>query len=94
MVWFTLSSTVYVPYCMAQLDSDVRIDGMFLDLLDTEWRKDKLPDEDIYVPIEELPEIEPDNGDTTESIKEQEKKWNDVDLQEFLKTLNQTKQNQ
>lgn len=43
---------------MAVPDSEVRIDGQLLDLIDAEWRNDTLPDEDIEVPIEELPETE------------------------------------
>lgn len=43
---------------MAVPDSEVRIDGQLLDLIDAKWREDTLPDEDIEVPIEELPETE------------------------------------
>lgn len=43
---------------MAVPDSEVRIDCQLLDLIDAEWKEDALPEEDIEVPIEELPETE------------------------------------
>lgn len=51
-----------------------------MDLIDEKWREDKLPEEDIAVPQMELPEIEPENGPTTETLKEQEQKWTDLAL--------------
>ncbi|XP_039249090.2 anaphase-promoting complex subunit 13-like [Styela clava] len=72
---------------MATPDSEVRIDGRLLDLIDDEWREDTLPEEDVEVPLEELPELEQDNGNTHETMKEQDMKWNDINLQEFLQTL-------
>ncbi|KAH3702550.1 hypothetical protein DPMN_077574 [Dreissena polymorpha] len=62
------------------MDSEVTRDGRLMDLIDDEWRKDKLPEEDIAVPQMELPEIEPENGPTTETLKEQEQKWSDLAL--------------
>lgn len=72
---------------MAIPDSEVRIDGRLIDLIDKEWREDVLPDEDIDVPIDELPEAEQDNGTSRETVKEQEMKWNDLNLQQFLQSL-------
>ena len=43
--------------------------------------QEKLPDEDIAVPIAELPDPEADNGSAGESMKEQENKWTDLGLQ-------------
>uniref|UniRef100_A0A8D2FUP6 Anaphase-promoting complex subunit 13 n=1 Tax=Theropithecus gelada TaxID=9565 RepID=A0A8D2FUP6_THEGE len=47
----------------------------------TRDREDKLPYEDVAIPLNELPEPEQDNGGTTESVKEQEMKWTDLALQ-------------
>lgn len=55
-------------------------DGRLMDLIDAEWREDKLPEEDIAVPQMELPEIEQENGPSTETLKEQEQKWTDLAL--------------
>lgn len=62
------------------MDSQVTRDGRLMDLIDSEWREDKLPEEDIAVPQMELPEIEPENGPSTETLKEQEQKWTDLAL--------------
>ena len=34
-----------------------------MDIVDDAWRKDKLPEEDIAVPLSELPDPESDNGE-------------------------------
>ncbi|XP_053554907.1 anaphase-promoting complex subunit 13 [Bombina bombina] len=63
------------------MDSEVQRDGRILDLIDDAWREDKLPYEDVTIPLNELPEPEQDNGGATESVKEQEMKWADLALQ-------------
>lgn len=55
-------------------------DGRLMDIVDQAWAKDKLPDEDVSVPQMELPELEPDNGNTNETLREQEQKWVDLAL--------------
>ncbi len=62
------------------MDSEVLREGRMMDIVDREWREDRLPHEDIDVPLMELPELEPDNGNTTETLKEQEQKWTDLAL--------------
>ncbi|XP_048254267.1 anaphase-promoting complex subunit 13-like [Haliotis cracherodii] len=62
------------------MDSEVQRDGRLMDIIDEKWREDRLPMEDIMVPQLELPEIEPDNGPTTETLREQEQKWSDLAL--------------
>ena len=62
------------------MDCDVIRDGRLLDIVDQKWREDKLPKEDIDVPQLELPELEPDNGHTNETLREQEQKWSDLAL--------------
>lgn len=54
------------------------LDGRLQDLVDDDWRKDELPDEDVAVPIAELPDPEADNGANGESMREQENKWTDL----------------
>ncbi|ERL96114.1 hypothetical protein D910_01086, partial [Dendroctonus ponderosae] len=61
-------------------DSEVQIDGRFIDLTDDAWRYDKLPDEDIEVPLHELADPEADSGDVHLTLKEQEQKWGDIML--------------
>ena len=75
------------------MDSQVVVDGLvlrgsdsqvaaghFLDIVEKSWREDKLPDDDIAVPIAELPDPEADNGDSTLTLKEQDQKWKDLAL--------------
>nr|XP_020459976.1 anaphase-promoting complex subunit 13 isoform X1 [Monopterus albus] len=64
-----------------RMDSEIQRDGRVLDLTDDAWREDKLPYEDVTIPLSELPEAEQDNGGSTESVKEQEMKWTDLALQ-------------
>lgn len=59
------------------------MDGRLIDLIDERWREDKLPMEDVAVPQMELPELEPDNGPTIETLREQEQKWADLNLHAF-----------
>uniref|UniRef100_A0A8C9DUA2 Anaphase-promoting complex subunit 13 n=1 Tax=Prolemur simus TaxID=1328070 RepID=A0A8C9DUA2_PROSS len=61
--------------------SEVQRDGRILDLIDNAWQEDKLPYEDVVMPLNELLEPEQANGGTTESVKEQEMKWTDLALQ-------------
>ncbi|CAB1316582.1 unnamed protein product [Coregonus sp. 'balchen'] len=63
------------------MESEVQRDGRVLDLTDDAWREDRLPYEDVTIPLSELPEAEQDNGGSTESVKEQEMKWSDLALQ-------------
>ena len=63
------------------MDSEVQRDVRILGLTDDAWQEDKLPYEDVAIPLNELLEPEQDNGGTTESVKEQEMKWTDLALQ-------------
>ncbi|CAM1307676.1 Uncharacterised protein g4663 [Pycnogonum litorale] len=62
------------------MDSQVMRDGRLMDIADKKWREDKIPDEDIAIPVQELPDPEPDNGNNNDTLKEQEQKWNDIGL--------------
>ena len=48
--------------------------------------KDQLPEEDIAVPLSELPDPEADNGNTGESVREQENKWTDLALNQLAES--------
>lgn len=57
------------------MNSEVLRDGGILDWFDGAWWEDKLPYEAVAIPLNELPELEQDNGGTPESVKEQEMEW-------------------
>uniref|UniRef100_A0A8D2BAV0 Anaphase-promoting complex subunit 13 n=1 Tax=Sciurus vulgaris TaxID=55149 RepID=A0A8D2BAV0_SCIVU len=69
------------------MDSKVQRDGRILDLIDDAWREDKLPYEDVAIPLNELPEPEQDKGGIRESVKEQETKWTDLALQDLHENI-------
>ena len=39
-----------------------QVDGRLLEIVEDAWKKEKLPEEDIAVPMAELPDPEADNG--------------------------------
>ena len=61
------------------MDSQVQVEGCLLDVVTDDWRKEKLPLDEITVPISELPDPEADNGQT-DSLRQQESKWTDLAL--------------
>lgn len=63
------------------MDSQVCVNGRLLDLIDDAWRKDKLPLDEITVPLSELPDPESDNGDSHLTLRELEQKWNNLALE-------------
>merc|ERR1712038_1720517 len=70
------------------MDSQFQVDGRLLEIVDDTWKKEKLPEEDIAVPIAELPDPEADNGAQGESMKEQESKWTDLGLNQLAESTN------
>ena len=79
-----------VSFYIISYDCQVQVDGRrLLEIVDDAWRKEKLPDEDIAVPIAELPDPEADQGANGESMREQENKWTDLALNN-LSESNQT----
>ncbi|GAB6027424.1 hypothetical protein CHUAL_001690 [Chamberlinius hualienensis] len=62
------------------MDSEVMREGRLMDIIDEKWASDKLPDDDIEVPALELPDAEPDNANSQETLKEQDQKWTDLAL--------------
>lgn len=67
-------------------DCLARSDGRLIDLADSTWREDKLPNDDIDVPPSELPDPDADNGDSHVTLKEQEQKWTDLALNQLSTT--------
>ena len=67
------------------MDSQVQVEGRLLDIVTDDWRKEKLPLDDIAVPLAELLDPEADNGQT-ESLRQQENKWSDLALQSVQDT--------
>lgn len=62
------------------MDSQVRADGRLLELVEDAWREQRLPSEDVLVPVGELPDPEADTGDAHLTLREQEHKWPDIAL--------------
>ncbi|XP_035871677.1 anaphase-promoting complex subunit 13-like [Phyllostomus discolor] len=52
------------------MDRGAQRDGRIWGLIHDAWRGDKLPCEDVAIPLSELPEPEPDSSGSTESAKE------------------------
>ncbi|KAH9414081.1 anaphase-promoting complex subunit 13 [Dermatophagoides pteronyssinus] len=64
------------------MDSELIRNGRLTFLIDSTWREDvsNLPQEDIFVPNIHLPDPEPDNGTSNETLKELDLKWTDLAL--------------
>lgn len=62
------------------MDSQVQLDGRLLELVDSGWRTDSLPSDEIAVPIQELPDPEPDATTPNQTLRQQEHKWQDLML--------------
>lgn len=77
-------------FVVKYLDSEPKDERRLMDIVDDEWRLEKLPLDDIKVPAQELPDPEADNGNT-DSLRQQEMKWTDMALGSMLGN-NQTNQ--
>ena len=66
------------------MDSIPTVNGQLLEIVDDAWRSEKLPAEDIAVPINELPDPEADSGDNHLTINQQENRWTDLALPSLL----------
>ena len=54
----------------------------YIDVVDEQWRKDQLPNNNILIPEKELPPSDDtDAVNFSETLKEQEEKWTDLGLQ-------------
>jgi len=72
------------------MDSQVQVEGRFLDIITEDWRKDKLTLEDIAVPLSELPPPESDSATPTETVRQLDSRWLDLNLLSLAETLNPT----
>ena len=72
------------------MDSVYIREGHLIDLVDKEWILDKLPNPEVNVPLEELPDTELNelNGHTTQTAKEYEMKWNENGLAQTWTIIN------
>ncbi|XP_072166217.1 anaphase-promoting complex subunit 13-like isoform X2 [Diadema setosum] len=60
------------------MDSEVMREGRLLDIVDDQWRTDKLPNDDIEIPQNHMPsEAE---GAKEEGEKDMEDRWTDLAL--------------
>uniref|UniRef100_A0A336LCX2 Anaphase-promoting complex subunit 13 n=1 Tax=Culicoides sonorensis TaxID=179676 RepID=A0A336LCX2_CULSO len=69
------------------MDSQPPSDGHLIDIVDNEWRLDELPNDQILVPSEKLPDPEADTADAHLTLTEQEQKWNDLALSSIVPEL-------
>lgn len=74
------------------LDSQMHREGRLVIMADKRWKEDasSLPHEEVNIPIMELPDPEPDNGNPHETLKEIEMKWTDLALSRIATTDNAT----
>ncbi|CAH3143524.1 unnamed protein product [Pocillopora meandrina] len=76
------------------LDSELSYahrDGRLLEIIDENWQKDKLPNDEIAVPEFELPPVDDsDHNGATDSLKEQEQKWTDLGIQQLQESPQHT----
>lgn len=49
--YFCFISQIYLNTNCTKMDSEVQRDGRILDLIDDAWREDKLPYEDVAIPL-------------------------------------------
>ena len=72
------------------MDSVYVRDNILIDIVDKDWILDKIPNADVNVPLEELPDIELNemNGHTTQTAKEYEMKWNENGLLQTWHIIN------
>ncbi|XP_045131457.1 anaphase-promoting complex subunit 13-like [Portunus trituberculatus] len=71
------------------MDSQLQFDGKLLGLVDTAWLLDRLPSDDIAVPVQELPDPEPDTATPNQTLRQQEHKWGDLVLSNLTDTQGQ-----
>jgi anaphase-promoting complex subunit 13 len=72
------------------MDSVYIRENIMIDIVDKDWIMDKIPNADVNVPLDELPDTELNeiNGYTTQTAKEYEMKWNETGLQLTWQIIN------
>eukprot|EP00038_Savillea_parva_P021602 m.35609 g.35609 ORF g.35609 m.35609 type:complete len:73 (+) comp5302_c0_seq1:72-290(+) len=54
-----------------------------VDIVDEDWLAEKLPDDEITIPVEHDFSVDESDQQTTETREQQEKKWLEIGMQEF-----------
>jgi hypothetical protein len=62
------------------MDNEFLMEASLVEVVDKEWAKDSLPTDDIAVSAIELPDPDPDDLNTENSLKAVEKKWADIGI--------------
>lgn len=72
------------------MDSVYIRDGFLIDIFDKDWITDRIPNADVNVPLDELPDTELNeiNGHTSQTVKEFEMKWNESGLHQTWVIIN------
>jgi anaphase-promoting complex subunit 13 len=72
------------------MDSVYMRESILVDIVDRDWIMDKIPNADVNVPLDELPDTELNeiNGQTTQTAKEYEMKWNENGLAQTWHIIN------
>ena len=75
------------------MDSVYIREGALIDIVDKEWINDKMPNADVNVPLDELPDNELNelNNHTAMTVKEFEMKWNESGLHQTWVIINSQK---
>ena len=65
-------------------------DGFLIDIFDKDWITDRIPNADVNVPLDELPDTELNeiNGHTSQTVNEFEMKWNESGLHQTWVIIN------
>ena len=72
------------------MDSQYMRDGFKVDIIDKDWILDKIPNANVNVPIEELPDTELNdlNAHHAQTVREMEMKWSENGLQQTWVIIN------
>jgi anaphase-promoting complex subunit 13 len=72
------------------MDSVYMRETILVDIVDRDWIMDKIPNADVNVPLDELPDTELNemNGQTTQTAKEYEMKWSENGLAQTWHIIN------
>ena len=77
--YFLVSSFSFIQeHHSVWMDSEVMREGRLLDIIDDQWRMDKLPNDDIEIPPNQLPNDM--DGGKEEGGKKAEERWTDLAL--------------
>lgn len=75
---FSYGLKLVFHFAVDYMDSQLVAEGQLLELVDDKWREDTLPNDDVTVPVNELPDPEADSVDAHLTLREQDQKWTDI----------------